>query len=190
MDEGTVKVAELRELKTPDLHAELDRIRRHLFDLRAQAVTEKLEDPSQLRKTRKDIKLGICGEHGGDPVSIHFCHHIGITYVSCSGPRVPVARLAAAHAAGVQRILSQYDNPLTREWLLNFLLDLGVERSDGELRFTVEQFLPKVKVDVVIADSMLDAAIDAIVKRDPGLARFEAERYREQVLARLGKASA
>jgi len=51
------------------------------------------------RRTRPDLKIGICGEHGGDPVSIHFCHHIGINYVSCSGPRVPVARLAAAQAA-------------------------------------------------------------------------------------------
>jgi len=50
------------------------------------------------RRTRPDLKIGICGEHGGDPVSIHFCHHIGINYVSCSGPRVPVARLAAAQA--------------------------------------------------------------------------------------------
>jgi pyruvate,orthophosphate dikinase len=50
------------------------------------------------RRTRPDLKVGICGEHGGDPVSIHFCHHIDINYVSCSGPRVPVARLAAAQA--------------------------------------------------------------------------------------------
>ena len=50
------------------------------------------------RRTRPDLKIGICGEHGGDPVSIRFCHHIGIDYVSCSGPRVPVARLAAAQA--------------------------------------------------------------------------------------------
>ena len=50
------------------------------------------------RHTRPDLKVGICGEHGGDPVSIRFCHHIGINYVSCSGPRVPVARLAAAQA--------------------------------------------------------------------------------------------
>jgi pyruvate,orthophosphate dikinase len=50
------------------------------------------------RETRPELKIGICGEHGGDPTSIHFCHHIGITYVSCSGPRVPVARLAAAQA--------------------------------------------------------------------------------------------
>jgi pyruvate,orthophosphate dikinase len=51
------------------------------------------------RKTRPDIKLGICGEHGGDPDSIKFCHRIGLTYVSCSPFRVPVARLAAAQAA-------------------------------------------------------------------------------------------
>ena len=50
------------------------------------------------RRPRPDLKIGICGEHGGDPVSIHFCHHIDINYVSCSGPRVPVARLAAAQA--------------------------------------------------------------------------------------------
>ena len=48
--------------------------------------------------TRPDIKLGICGEHGGDPQSVEFCHNIGLTYVSCSPFRVPIARLAAAHA--------------------------------------------------------------------------------------------
>jgi pyruvate,orthophosphate dikinase len=51
------------------------------------------------RSTRPDIKLGICGEHGGDPASVKFCHRIGLTYVSCSPFRVPVARLAAAQAA-------------------------------------------------------------------------------------------
>jgi pyruvate,orthophosphate dikinase len=51
------------------------------------------------RKTRSDIKLGICGEHGGDPDSVKFCHKIGLNYVSCSPYRVPVARLAAAQAA-------------------------------------------------------------------------------------------
>lgn len=50
------------------------------------------------RKTRPDLKVGICGEHGGHPASIAFCHKIGLTYVSCSGPRVPIARLAAAQA--------------------------------------------------------------------------------------------
>ena len=49
--------------------------------------------------TRKDIKLGICGEHGGDPDSIDFCHRTGLNYVSCSPYRVPIARLAAAQAA-------------------------------------------------------------------------------------------
>ena len=51
------------------------------------------------RKTRPDIKLGICGEHGGDPSTVEFCHNIGLTYVSCSPFRVPIARLAAAQAA-------------------------------------------------------------------------------------------
>ncbi len=51
------------------------------------------------RQTRPDIKLGICGEHGGDPSSVEFCHNIGLNYVSCSPFRVPIARLAAAQAA-------------------------------------------------------------------------------------------
>ena len=51
------------------------------------------------RQTRPDIKLGICGEHGGDPSSVEFCHKVGLTYVSCSPFRVPIARLAAAQAA-------------------------------------------------------------------------------------------
>jgi pyruvate,orthophosphate dikinase len=51
------------------------------------------------RKTRQDIKLGICGEHGGDPKSIAFCESIGLDYVSASPYRVPIARLAAAQAA-------------------------------------------------------------------------------------------
>jgi pyruvate,orthophosphate dikinase len=51
------------------------------------------------RQARPKIKLGICGEHGGDPDSIRFCHQVGLDYVSCSPFRVPVARLAAAQAA-------------------------------------------------------------------------------------------
>jgi len=51
------------------------------------------------RRTRPDLKLGICGEHGGDPASVAFCHEVGLDYVSCSPYRVPLARLAAAHAA-------------------------------------------------------------------------------------------
>ena len=50
------------------------------------------------RLTRPNIKLGICGEHGGDPSSVEFCHNIGLDYVSCSPFRVPLARLAAAQA--------------------------------------------------------------------------------------------
>ena len=51
------------------------------------------------RKTRRGLEVGICGEHGGDPDSIHLCHKLGLNYVSCSPFRVPVARLAAAQAA-------------------------------------------------------------------------------------------
>jgi pyruvate,orthophosphate dikinase len=51
------------------------------------------------RKVRKNLKVGICGEHGGDPASVAFCHEVGLDYVSCSPFRVPIARLAAAQAA-------------------------------------------------------------------------------------------
>ena len=51
------------------------------------------------RKQRAKLKLGICGEHGGDPASVEFCHRIGLDYVSCSPYRVPIAKLAAAQAA-------------------------------------------------------------------------------------------
>ncbi|MDR1700239.1 MAG: hypothetical protein LBR68_03515, partial [Lachnoclostridium sp.] len=51
------------------------------------------------RKTRPNLKLGICGEHGGDPSSVEFCHKLGLDYVSCSPYRVPIAKLAAAQAA-------------------------------------------------------------------------------------------
>ncbi len=53
----------------------------------------------QGRGTRPDLKLGICGEHGGDPASVHFFHEVGLDYVSASPFRVPLARLAAAQAA-------------------------------------------------------------------------------------------
>jgi pyruvate,orthophosphate dikinase len=55
------------------------------------------------RGCKPDLKVGICGEHGGHPASIAFCHQVGLTYVSCSAPRVPIARLAAAHAVLQQR---------------------------------------------------------------------------------------
>ena len=55
------------------------------------------------RKTRPGIKVGICGEHGGDPASVMFCHETGLDYVSCSPYRIPVARLAAAHAALLEK---------------------------------------------------------------------------------------
>jgi pyruvate,orthophosphate dikinase len=62
----------------------------------------------QGRETNPDLKIGICGEHGGHPGSIHFCHYIKLNYVSCSGPRVPIARLAAAQAKLLE---DQYREP-------------------------------------------------------------------------------
>jgi len=59
------------------------------------------------RQTRPDLKVGICGEHGGDPRSIDLCEELGLDYVSCSPYRVPVARLAAAQAALRRRVSSQ-----------------------------------------------------------------------------------
>ncbi len=61
------------------------------------------------RATRPDLEVGICGEHGGDPSSVEFCHQIGLNYVSCSPYRVPVARLAAAHAALREKTQGQKD---------------------------------------------------------------------------------
>jgi len=58
------------------------------------------------RKTRPDLKLGICGEHGGDPASIRFCRDVGLDYVSCSPYRVPIARLAAAQAELTDEVVS------------------------------------------------------------------------------------
>ena len=55
------------------------------------------------KRSRPEIKLGICGEHGGDPASVMFCHEIGLNYVSCSPFRVPIARLAAAQAAVAEK---------------------------------------------------------------------------------------
>ena len=51
------------------------------------------------RRTKKNLKIGICGEHGGDPDTVKFCHRIGLNYVSCSPFRIPIAKLAAAQAA-------------------------------------------------------------------------------------------
>jgi pyruvate,orthophosphate dikinase len=56
------------------------------------------------RSARRDLKIGICGEHGGDPKSVEFCHKAGMNYVSCSPYRLPIARLAAAHAALKEKI--------------------------------------------------------------------------------------
>lgn len=71
-----MKISQIRDMKTEELHQELDRLRRHLFDLRAQAVTEKLEDPTQLLKTKRDVAriftvLGERGETGIEEKQYH-----------------------------------------------------------------------------------------------------------------------
>jgi pyruvate,orthophosphate dikinase len=82
-------------------YQELEIVKKNPFASIDQAGVGKLmQMATELgRKTRPDIKLGICGEHGGDPESVKFCHRLGLSYVSCSPFRVPVARLAAAQAA-------------------------------------------------------------------------------------------
>jgi len=62
-------------------------------------------------EARSDLKVGICGEHGGDPDSLDFCHRVGLDYVSCSPYRVPIARLAAAHSA----LLNDTTKPKTKK---------------------------------------------------------------------------
>ncbi len=82
-------------------YAELEIVKKNPFASIDQSGVGKLMQIAveKGRQTRPDIKLGICGEHGGDPDSVKFCHRLGLTYVSCSPFRVPVARLAAAQAA-------------------------------------------------------------------------------------------
>jgi Phosphoenolpyruvate synthase/pyruvate phosphate dikinase len=82
-------------------YAELEIVKRNPFATIDQGGVGQLMETA-IRKgqqTRPDMKLGICGEHGGDPDSVKFCHRIGLDYVSCSPFRVPIARLAAAQAA-------------------------------------------------------------------------------------------
>src|SRR5213075_1258446 len=82
-------------------YAELEIVKRNPFaTIDQDGVGELMQIAIEKgRKTRPKIKLGICGEHGGDPDSVKFCHRLGLDYVSCSPFRVPVARLAAAQAA-------------------------------------------------------------------------------------------
>ena len=82
-------------------YAELDIVDANPFEsIDQKGVGQLMEITRDLgRKTRPDIKLGICGEHGGEPSSVKFCHRLGLDYVSCSPFRIPIARLAAAQAA-------------------------------------------------------------------------------------------
>ena len=81
-------------------YAELEIMKKNPFETIDQTGVGQLVEiaVTRGRKTKPDLKLGICGEHGGDPASIHFFEKVGLDYVSCSPYRVPVARLAAAQA--------------------------------------------------------------------------------------------
>jgi pyruvate,orthophosphate dikinase len=83
------------------VYQEMEIVKKNPFaSVDTQGVGKLMQIACELgRKTRKKLKLGICGEHGGDPDSVEFCHEIGLDYVSCSPFRVPIARLAAAQAA-------------------------------------------------------------------------------------------
>src|SRR5438067_13528613 len=82
-------------------YAELEIVKKNPFASIDQSGVGRLMEIAveKGRQTRPGIKLGICGEHGGDPESVKFCHRLGLNYVSCSPFRVPIARLAAAQAA-------------------------------------------------------------------------------------------
>jgi pyruvate,orthophosphate dikinase len=82
-------------------YAELEIVKKNPFATIDQTGVGQLVEVAVVkgRKTRPDLKIGICGEHGGDPASVFFCHEIGLNYVSCSPRRIPIARLAAAQAA-------------------------------------------------------------------------------------------
>jgi pyruvate,orthophosphate dikinase len=93
-------------------YTELEIIKKNPFASIDQAGTGQLMQIAveKGRATRPDLKLGICGEHGGDPDSVKFCHRLGLSYVSCSPFRVPVARLAAAQAALEEQIAKKTRN--------------------------------------------------------------------------------
>src|SRR4029079_15557295 len=94
-------------------YAELEIVKKNPFATIDQAGVGRLMQIAieKGRQTRPDIKLGICGEHGGDPDSVKFCHRLGLNYVSCSPFRVPVARVGAAHAGLARQERASADCP-------------------------------------------------------------------------------
>jgi hypothetical protein len=79
---------------------------------------------------RPELKIGICGEHGGDPASVHFCHSAGMDYVSCSPYRVPIARLAAAQAALTEKPKAKTGHPAPTDRNRRILVATGRRPSD------------------------------------------------------------
>jgi pyruvate,orthophosphate dikinase len=105
---------------------------------------------SEGRKTRPALEVGICGEHGGDPSSIEWCHIIGNNYVSCSPFRVPIARLAAAHAALKHR-------PAKKTTTLKKTVVLKSKQARTTVKAKTAQAKPTVKASTAKAKTAVKA---------------------------------
>jgi len=120
------------------------------------------------RKTRPDLKVGICGEHGGEPASVGFCHKVGMNYVSCSPFRVPIARLAAAHAAQQMGLaLGELFDPAGGEgggparrlfWILAVVIFLAIGGHRVVLGGLLETFRAVPPSAVLPAQAVLETA--------------------------------
>ena len=115
------------------------------------------------RETRPDLGLGICGEHGGDPTSVEFCHNVGLDYVSCSPFRVPIARLAAAQAAGAVKDLVADANSKVMAFTTN-KLDPLFENNDLKASGTgiYQEVFDTVDYDGVAGADVVDTLLDGM----------------------------
>ena len=94
------------------------------------------------RSTRPELKIGICGEHGGDPASVHFCQSAGLDYVSCSPYRVPIARLAAAQAALTEKPKAKTSHPAQTDRNRRILVATGRRSSDKRVAKPTARAMP------------------------------------------------
>jgi RNA polymerase sigma factor (sigma-70 family) len=93
------------------------------------------------RSVRRDIKIGICGEHGGDPSSVEFCHRIGLDYVSCSPYRIPIATLAAAQAAIKEKREKEDSEDTVKSFLPSNDLPVDDQLADQEAKAILHEKL-------------------------------------------------
>ena len=132
--------------------------------------------PRRAGRRRPDIKLGICGEHGGDPASIRFCEEVGLDYVSCSPFRVPIARLAAAQAAISARVAERF----TRGRKPIALHVLGAEASPGNLAYSAARasMLHLVRVERAVILDRRSSRHRALIGPHHVVGRFARRRWR------------